>query len=818
MRLRNGVLKLFGLCVLAGVLVAGMAFPAAGALGVISNRAGDAVNRISTELLTEQPPLVTTVTDRAGNPIAYLYAQYRTPATSDQISDTMKAAMVAIEDQRFYEHEGVDWPGTMRAFVSNQVAGRITQGASTITQQYVKNYLVHVTSSGDPVKQAEATEQTVARKLREIRVALQLEKRLSKEEILTRYLNVVPYGNRIYGIAAASHAYFGTTPDQLTIAQAALLAGVVNRPGSLNPVTQPKEALFRRGLVIDAMADQHRITQQAAREAKAAPLGIEQPVDKLPNGCVGAGARNGFFCKYVENYLQRTGFSVEQLRRGGYTIRTTLDQRITAAAKKSAEEGVPKDSEQIANVMSVVEPGQDKHRVRALVANRDFGFDKEEGDSAYALPSSMAPPGAGSVYKTFTAAAALEKGMGIKDVVPAPGSYTSKKFSNGTNPYTVGNAEGVGAGSRTIQEALATSPNTAFVILEERAGLDNTVDMAARLGMRRTLKHHDLAGVPMVADRARERTQAEEIKQRRIGAFTLGFSPTSPLELANVSATITSGGVWCPPTPIKEIRDRHGNRVAITEKPCEQAVDRELADAMAVGMSDDTTSGTATRAASSAGWSRPTAAKTGTTETFGSAAFIGATPQLAGAVLTYIDRPESPGMGICLGSPPTVCGSGNIYGGTIPAKTWMRAMKTAHEGLPVVELPSTTERYRHGGSGKHVPEVVDMPVDKAAKKLREAGYEVERRTVSSSDSEGTVISQSPRGIAEGGTSVLLSVSSGYIPPPRTVAEKSPSEAEASAGDGGGDGEGGGSGSGSEGSPDGGGQQPPRTSGETPGGN
>ncbi|WP_092604366.1 penicillin-binding protein [Actinopolyspora xinjiangensis] len=818
MRLRNGVLKLFGLCVLAGVLVAGMAFPAAGALGVISNRAGDAVNRISTKLLTEQPPLVTTMTDRAGNPIAYLYEQYRTPATSDQIADTMKAAMVAIEDQRFYEHEGVDWPGTARAFVSNQVAGRITQGASTITQQYVKNYLVHVTSAGDPVKQAEATEQTVARKLREIRVALQLEKRLSKEEILTRYLNVVPYGNRVYGIAAASHAYFGTTPDQLTIAQAALLAGVVNRPGSLNPVTQPKEALFRRGLVIDAMADQHRITQRAAREAKAAPLGIEQPLDKLPNGCVGAGAQNGFFCKYAENYLQRAGFSAEQLRRGGYTIRTTLDQRITAAAKKSAEEGVPKDSEQIANVMSVVEPGQDKHRVRALVANRDFGFDKEAGESAYALPSSMAPPGAGSVYKTFTAAAALEQGMGIKDVVPAPGSYTSKKFSNGTNPYVVGNAEGVGAGSRTIQEALATSPNTAFVILEERAGLDNTVDMAARLGMRRTLKHHDLAGVPMVADRARERTQAEEIKQRRIGAFTLGFSPTSPLELANVSATITSGGVWCPPTPIKEIRDRHGNRVAITEKPCEQAVDRELADAMAVGMSDDTTSGTAARAASASGWSRPTAAKTGTTETFGSAAFIGATPQLAGAVLTYIDRPESPGMGICLGSPPTVCGSGNIYGGTVPAKTWMRAMKTAHEGLPVVELPSTTERYRHGGSGKHVPEVVDMQVDEAAKKLRKAGYEVERRTVSSSDSEGTVISQSPRGIAEEGASVLLSVSSGYIPPPRTVAEDSSSEAEAPAGDGGGDGEGGGPGNGPEGSPGGGGQQPRRTSGETPGGN
>ncbi len=767
-RLRNGVIKLFGLCVLAGVLVAGMLFPAVGSLGVVSNRASDAVNRISAEMLAEQPPLVTTVTDRADNPIAYLYEQYRTPASSDQIADTMKAAMVAIEDQRFYEHQGVDWPGTVRAFVSNQVAGEITQGASTITQQYVKNYLMHVAARGDSVKQAEASEQTVARKLREIRIALQLEKRLNKEEILTRYLNVVPYGNRIYGVAAAAQAYFGTTPDQLTVAQAALLAGVVNRPGSLNPVTQPEEALFRRGLVIDAMARQNRITEEVAREAKQAPLGVRKPLGKLPNGCVGAGGENGFFCKYVENYLQRAGLSAEELRSGGYTIRTTLDQRVTAAAKKSAEEGVPQDSPRVANVLSVVEPGTDKHRVRALAANRNFGFDKEKGESAYALPTTMVQKGAGSVYKVFTAAAALEEGMGIDNVVPGPSSYTSVKFSNGTNPYTVGNAEGVGAGARSIRKALATSPNTSFVILEERAGLDDTVDMAARLGMRRTLNHHDLAGIPMASERARERTQAEEIKQRKIGAFTLGFSPTSPLELSNVAATLMSGGVWCPPTPIKEIRDRHGNRVSITEPPCEQAVDRELADAMVVGMSDDTTSGTAARAASATGWDRPTAAKTGTTETFASAAFIGATPQFAGAALTFIDRPPSwRGAGICLGGTPSVCGSGNIYGGTVPAKTWMRAMKQAHEGMPVEQLPTTTERYHNGGSGKQIPEVVSMRAEQAKRKLREAGYEVDSRTVNSKEPHGTVIGQSPRGVAPEGTSIRISVSTGYIPPPRT---------------------------------------------------
>ncbi|RCW40246.1 membrane peptidoglycan carboxypeptidase [Halopolyspora algeriensis] len=775
MRVRDGLLKLFGLCVLAGVLVAGLLFPAAGALGVISNRAGDTVSNLSAKLVTEQAPLVTTVTDRAGNPIAYLFKQNRTPVTSDQIADTMKAAMVAIEDQRFFEHEGVDWPGTVRAALSNQFAGKITQGASTITQQYVKNYLVHVAAADNPVEQAEATEQTIARKLREIRIALQLEKRLSKEEILTRYLNVVPFGSRTYGVAAAARTYFETTPDKLTIPQAALLAGIVNKPGALNPVTHPEDALFRRNLVIDAMARQQRITPEAAQKAREAPLGIVQPLNSLPNGCVGAGPENGFFCKYVIEYLERAGFSREQLERGGYTIRTTLDQKITAAAHKSAQEQVPpKESEGITNVMTVVEPGTKKHAVRALVTNRNFGFDKSKGETAYAWPSSMIPQGAGSVYKTFVAAAALEEGMGINNVIPSPASYTSRVYTNGRDPYTVSNAEGVDAGPRTLQMALATSPNTAFVALQERVGLDNTVDMAARLGMRKTLLRSDFGGQPL-SPAGDELSQAETIKQNNFGPFTLGFTPTSPLELANVSATISSGGVWCPPTPIKSIVDRHGNPVSITESPCEQAVDEELANALFVGMSKDTTDGTAVAAAKDADWTRKVAAKTGTTESYESAAFIGATAHLAGSVLTFAHGPGQ--QGICLGNPPRLCGGGNIYGGTIPAHTWMGAMKPVHEGLPTVPLPPVTPRYADGGSDSEVPNVVGMNAKQATKKLRDAGYKINRQSVSSSRSRGLVISQSPRGSVPQGKAITISVSTGYIPPPQTHTRKpSPEQA------------------------------------------
>lgn len=773
-RVRDSLLKLFGLCVLAGVLVAGMLFPAAGALGVVSNRAGDAVNNLSSELMTQDPPLVTTVTDRAGVPIAYLFDQNRTPAAPDQISDQMKAAITSIEDRRFFEHEGVDWAGTVRAAVTNQMSGEIAQGGSTLTQQYVKNYQVHVVAADDPVKQAKAVEQTPARKLREIRIALQLEKRLGKQEILARYLNVVPFGNQTYGVAAAARTYFNTTPDELDVPQSALLAGIVNSPSALNPATNPDEATLRRNIVIDSMQAQHRIDRRTADAARAAPLGLVSPLNTLPNNCVGAGPADGFFCKYVVDYLQNAGFAEQDLRTGGYTIRTTLDQKATDAAKQAAEKHVPRDTKGIANVMAVVEPGKDKHEVRALVANRDFGNDAERGQTSYPLPSGVAKFGAGSVYKVFTAAAALEKGMGIQNTIQAPGHYTSTVYRNGSAPYTVGNAEGVNPGPRTLQKALATSPNTAFVALQERVGLDQTVDMATRLGMRQTLLHSNFQGDPLAPNDANGPSMADVVKEKKIGAFTLGFGPTSPLELANVSATLMSGGTWCPPTPVDQIIDRNGNPISITEDPCEQAVDEGLANAMAVGMSqDDQAGGTAYGAANSAGWSRPIAGKTGTTEAHQSAGFIGATPQFAGSVLTFSDGTNP--QGICDSTPPTLCGAngGNIYGGKVPARTWFEAMTKIHEGLPTMELPEVTDRYENGGDEFQVPNVVGISAERAKRTLEKAGYKVEQRSVNSERRKGSVTSQTPRGFALPGETVTLSVSTGYVPPPSTAPKPPP---------------------------------------------
>ncbi|TQM81675.1 membrane peptidoglycan carboxypeptidase [Saccharothrix saharensis] len=775
------MLKLLGLCLLAGVLLAGMLFPVVGSLGMVSNRASDTVDSISADLVTTDPPLISTVTDKDGAPIAYLYDQYRVLVPPDKISPTMKAALVSVEDRRFYEHQGVDWRGTIRAGLTNQFSGSVTQGASTLTQQYVKNYLVHVVARNNQVEQQKAQEQTVARKAREWRISLQLESQLGKEEILARYLNVVPFGSTIYGIAAASQAYFNTTPDALTVSQSAMLAGMVNSPSALNPEVFPEKALERRNQVIDKMVENDKLSRDAAEAAKAEPLGLATPVRTPPNGCIGAGPEHGFFCSYALTYLERNGFSLEQLKTGGYTIRTTLDRTITDQAKRSAEGQVAKSTDGIANTMAVVRPGKERHEVVALVANRDYGLKADQFQTQFDLPSGVENKfGAGSVYKVFTAAAALEKGMGIENTIATPNSYVSRVFKGGgdkcpptgepnTRWYCLGNASSTYPAQMSLQTALQTSPNTGFVILEERLGMDPVVDMASRLGMRETMATN-IAGVrpdPKAKNKELRISQTEFYKSNGGNAsFTLSPAPVSTLELANVAATIMSGGVWCPPSPISQIVDRNGQPVPINEAPCEQVVAEPLANGLAAGMSkDDQGSGTAAAAARQFKWTRPMMGKTGTTEDYKSAAFIGATPDFAGAVQTFNDGVEP--RGICVnGGPPRLCGKGDIYGGTVPARTWFDTMTKVHEGLPVRGLPAVEERYLKGGNEIRVPDVVGRNVNDATRILEQAGYKVSAQNRNSEQPKGQVVSQTPRGSALKGTVITLLVSTGYVPPPQ----------------------------------------------------
>lgn len=820
MRVGDGLLKLLGLCLLSGVLLAGMLFPVVGALGVVSNRASDTIDSVSADLVATDPPLITTITDSKGKPIAFLYDQYRVPVAPDQISPTMKAALISVEDRRFYEHHGVDWKGTVRALISNQT-GEDVQGASTLTQQYVKNYLINVvyrdpmgTDEADPTKKIErerAQEQTVTRKLREARLAVQLEQTMSKEEILAGYLNVVEFTDRVFGVGAAARAYFKTTPDKLTVAQSALLAGMVNNPSLYNPWRRPKETLNRRNFVIDKMVETESLSPENATAAKKEPLGLVPDPVKPAANCVGAGPEYGFFCQYVEDYLRKIGFTEDQLYTGGYTIKTTFDAGATRIAKRAAEAQVPKNTPGINNSMAIVRPGKQRHEVTALVSNRDYGLNVNAGQTTIGYPYDVQNKfGAGSIYKIFTAAAFLEEGGGINQTIQTPSRHVSDKFIGGnpencprtpdpddgyeTSWYCLTNAgEGYGS-SMTLQKALATSPNTGFVILEERVGMNPVVDMASRLGLRETMATN-MSGVrpdPKSDDSNVNQTQSQFFRQKGSymgnASFTLGPSPLSTLELANVGATLMSGGVWCPPTPLVEVLDRNGKKVNYSEQPCEQAVSEGLANTLVVGMSKDDTEGTAAGAASQYGWTRPMLGKTGTTQQHRSAGFVGATPQLSGAVLTFNDG-RSP-EGICDTAPPTLCGdSGNIFGGRIPARTWFDSMMKIHEGAKLRGLPPPDPRYLNGGPESRVPDVVGLSEQDATDRLQQAGYKVETDEINSSAQKGTVVGQSPRGSALPGELITIGVSTGYVPPPQTSDPPSSSQPPPSGGNGGGGGRG-----------------------------
>ena len=342
------------------------------------------------------------------------------------------------------------------------------------------------------------------------------------------------------------------------MAQAALLAGMVRNIAATDPVTKPQAALERRNVVIGQMRDQQMIDEGQAKAALESPLGIANPLVTQPAGCIGAGDA-GFFCKYAQSYLLDAGFTNDQLNRGGYTIKTTLDPNVLAKVKASLNQQVPPGQPNVANTMSVVAPGADKHRVLAMASSRVFGLDGGALQTSYGLPYEPVNLGAGSTYKIFTAATALEKGLGINyELAVPPSGYASPIYvDGGGRPIPVQNA-GDYAGQMSLQDALATSPNTAFIKLEEFTGVPDVVDMAVRLGMK------SLATTPFVDPNTRRRTDrsiAQVTKDQRQASFTLGVSPTSVLELANVGATLASAGRWCPPSPIESVTGQDGKPV-----------------------------------------------------------------------------------------------------------------------------------------------------------------------------------------------------------------------------------------------------------------
>lgn len=651
--------------VLAGFLVAVLVFPLVGAAGLSTKSAVDAVDQLSKELGNATPPQATYVYAADGTtPISQFYDEFRRNVPLEEIPPVMQQAMIATEDGRFYSHNGVDPRGVARAMVANKQSGEVSQGASTLTMQYVRGAL---RTNADSIEETlAATEESAPRKIREMRLAVATEEQLSKKEILERYLNQVYFGHQAYGIYAASYVYYSTTPDNLTLAQAATLAGLVQAPSAYDPASpdNTEAATKRRNHVLDRMSDLGHITASEAKRTKDQP--IELDLSRPSNSCMDLddeAQKYGFVCDYVRNWWRSNSQFGEteqerenDLRRGGYTIITSINPKAQESAVKEVESNEDIHSQYAHGVVSI-EPGTG--RVQTMAVNRHFALDQSD-NGPHSLPAAQANgakgnypntvnpllgggdvPGyqAGSTFKMFTMLAALEDGMDLDTHIQSPNKVTTK-YPVGAGPASCGgywcpsNASKSMAGNHTMWSGFGQSVNTYFAQLIQKVGAAKAVKMAERLGLQWRSESDAKLAKPENAD--------------GWGAFTLGVADTSPLEMANAYATIAADGVYCSPTPVLKAVDADGNEVEGTAPDCHRELSKDVAragtDAARCVTGYKAAKGSCGGNATAPGFynavKRPVAGKTGTTDSDRAAWFVGYTPQLAAA--SFMADPDNP--------------------------------------------------------------------------------------------------------------------------------------------------------------------------------
>lgn len=756
----TSVLSLLLCGILAGVVVAAAAFPLVGSAGLSAKAASDSFQDLPSELKTGPTPLTTTVRAVDGSYIASFYEQNRVDVPLKDIPKVMQDAIIAVEDSRFYEHQGVDAQGVLRALVANLEGGEVSQGASTLTQQYVKQAQYYSATTEEEREAIIAP--TAARKLQEMRYAIALEKELSKDEILRRYLNISAFGANVYGVAAASQSYFSKPPSKLTLAEAAMIAGIVKNPPAYDPINgDVKETTGRRNIVLDRMVATGKITEAEAAEAKKVKIEDTLKPRAASRNCENGNPNYGFFCGwFLDWWNSNPAFGKTRaereanLYRGGYNIQTSLDPKMQKAAQDSIDEQLARNNK-FATGLVLIEPGTG--RVKAMAINRNYGV-KAPATTVPLLTGSDTAPGyqAGSTFKMFTMLAALEQGLPLSTKFNSPYEYKSQYDAGAYKPR---NANRAMTGVHTMWSAFGESVNTYFIQLQETVGVDNVVKMAERLGIKFREQQEDVPN----------REAALEDPQNSWGSFTLGISQTTPLEVANAYATVAARGKYCEPLPLQSIKDRDGKPLPFADPKCKQVLDPQLADAATDaarcpvgGEARDTCSKNSGRTAGGVQDTvgRPIAGKTGTTDKNYAGWFAAFTPNLAGA--GFIANPAS--------------ANDEVPDGQIPVYTVAETMAAAVKLLPTRQFTPPVEKYMRGVSVT-VPFVDGDSVADATKTLTGAGFKprVSPTRVNSEFPEGAVAYTDPRGGSNGskGGVVNIYVSNG-VPPPKPTPTPTPS--------------------------------------------
>jgi membrane peptidoglycan carboxypeptidase len=672
---------------LAGVIAALVVLPVVGGIGLATRNTAQAYSDLRSDLTQVPLPQRNTIVDSDGEILAVLFAQNRIEVPLEEISPIMQQAVIAIEDQRFLNHAGIDFRGTLRASISTSSGGQV-QGGSTISQQYVKQILL--TAATTKEEREAATAVSISRKLREARYAIALENKLSKKEILEGYLNIAYFGAGSYGVEIAARRYFSTNANNLTLSQAATLAGLVQNPSRFDPTLYPERAQNRRDDVLNAMVNTGYITQEQADATKA--ISVEDDLDpaELPNGCTTSIAP--FFCDYVLTVLRSDpvfGETPEERTRlldlGGLTIKTTLDRKAQVSSQNSVDERIPFDdpSGKAASI-TMVRPGTGE--ITAMAQNRKWG----RSGIGYTTVNYGAPLDAngtvgfqaGSTFKAFTIAAAFKQGWDPFKVINSPEKKVFEDFVECETggkfaPYEVKNS--TASGGFDILSGTAYSVNTYFVGLEEKLGMCDPPDIAKASGV--------------------QQGNGEDFE--KFPCFTLGCFDVTTLDMAVGMATFAAHGIRCNAIAITEITDRYGKNLDVPSAACTRTIDLQVADSTTAVLAGVINGPVPGRTGQAMDLGRPAAGKTGTTDSSAAVWFVGYTPDMAAAV--WVGDPRG-GQKYPM-KRVTINGRyySAVYGSTMPGPIWRDSLIGALEGTPKTPWNlNTLNGINAGGTGNTI--------------------------------------------------------------------------------------------------------------------
>ena len=555
-----------------------------------------------------------------GSLIATFYSQNRVVVPIKDVSEYMQKAIVAREDRRFFEHSGVDVQGVMRAFIQTYVLKRDMQGGSSLTQQYVKNVLmVQAREDNDPIAEYHAQESTIARKLREMLIAVQMEKMYSKPEILQGYLNIAQFGsNNLYGVETAAQRYFNVHAKDLNLVQSATIAAITKNPAGLDPSIpeNQEDSENERNIVLKLMLDQGLIEQAEYDEAVNIPLVDTLNIQSVNQGCQSAG-NAGFFCSYVttkilnsEEFGETEADRQKLLNEGGLDIYTTMDVNANNAAMQAANDTIPaSDPSGLEVMIAAIKPGTGE--VLGFGINRTYdATDAAASDQTKTSMNYMVDQvdgggwgvQVGSTWKPINMVAWMQQGRSINEGLRTSTSYPLSNFNcnnySFTGTWKVENSGGGTVNPETPLQGLIRSHNTTQASMASQIGLCAIADAAKALG------YHNSPSSAM-----------DVYSSNSFNApMTIGSVQASPLTMANVYATLGANGVACTPIAMTRVTDKNGDEIDVPQADCHQAIDPEVAQTTAYALNQGVVTAGGEAATTQLDNGRKTFSKTGTNE------------------------------------------------------------------------------------------------------------------------------------------------------------------------------------------------------------